>query len=104
MLLGCLTGTVLSTASSEAREANAKRGAESRGLDEFGLEAAGHEWSASWSGTSALWHGALLLRLHYWLPTGTLLEIGRAFGRWTQYLKELAKFIILVDVAEEFIK
>ncbi len=64
----------------------------------------GDEWSAPWGGTAALWYGTLLPRLNHWLPTGTLLEIGPGFGRWTHYLKELAKSIILVDVTDVCIK
>lgn len=64
----------------------------------------GDEWSTPWGGTAALWYGALLPRLHHWLPTGTLLEIGPGSGRWTQYLKELARSVVLVDLTEVCIK
>jgi hypothetical protein len=41
----------------------------------------GEEWSSWWGGTPALWFGALLPRLHAFLPTGTVLEIAPGFGR-----------------------
>jgi SAM-dependent methyltransferase len=63
----------------------------------------GDEWSAWWGGTPALWHGALLPRIHAFVPTGTILEIAPGFGRWTQYLKDLADRLVIVDLAERCI-
>ena len=63
----------------------------------------GDEWSTWWGGTPALWYGALLPRLHAFLPTGTLLEIAPGHGRWTQYLKDRAERVVLVDLAERCI-
>jgi SAM-dependent methyltransferase len=60
----------------------------------------GDEWSAWWGGTDALWHGALLPRIHEWVPTGTILEIAPGFGRWTAYLAPLAERLIAVDLTE----
>src|SRR3954465_4440834 len=64
----------------------------------------GEEWSSWWGGTPALWYGALLPRIHSFVPTGTILEIAPGFGRWTQYLKDLADRLILVDLAEKCIE
>jgi SAM-dependent methyltransferase len=63
----------------------------------------GDEWSAWWGGTPALWHGALLPRLHPFLPAGTVLEIAPGHGRWTQYLKDHGERLVLVDLAERCI-
>lgn len=60
----------------------------------------GDEWSAWWGGTPALWSGALLPRLHAWVPAGTILEIAPGYGRWTQYLKDLAERLVIVDLTE----
>jgi ubiquinone/menaquinone biosynthesis C-methylase UbiE len=65
---------------------------------------AGEEWSDSWGGTPALWFGALLPRLHAFVPTDTILEIAPGYGRWTQYLKELCDHLVVVDLAERCIE
>lgn len=64
----------------------------------------GDEWSTWWGGTAALWYGALLPRIHSFVPAGTVLEIAPGFGRWTQYLKELSERLILVDLADKCIE
>src|SRR6266567_7931064 len=51
---------------------------------------AGEEWSESWGTSAAQWSGAILPRIQGCLPTGTILEIGPGFGRWTNYLKDSA--------------
>jgi SAM-dependent methyltransferase len=45
-----------------------------------------------------------LPRLHAFLPTGTILELGPGHGRWTQYLKDMCGELILVDLAESCIE
>jgi SAM-dependent methyltransferase len=64
----------------------------------------GDEWSAWWGGTDALWHGALLPRVHAFVPTGAILEIGPGYGRWTQYLKDLCGHLVIVDLAARCIE
>jgi SAM-dependent methyltransferase len=64
----------------------------------------GDEWSTWWGGTPALWHGALLPRLHAYLPAGTVLELAPGYGRWSQYLKDRAERLILVDMTERCIE
>lgn len=59
----------------------------------------GDEWSRWWGGTDALWFGALLPRIHRFVPTGTILEIAPGYGRWTQYLNGFCQRLILVDMA-----
>jgi SAM-dependent methyltransferase len=60
----------------------------------------GDEWSAAWGDTPALWHGALLPRIHAFLPAATVLEIAPGYGRWTQYLKDLAERLVIVDLTQ----
>jgi SAM-dependent methyltransferase len=64
----------------------------------------GDEWSTWWGGTPALWYGALLPRLHAFLPAPTVLEIAPGHGRWTQYLKDLTDRLVIVDLAEKCIE
>ena len=64
----------------------------------------GDEWSDWWGGTPALWFGALLPRIHAFLPAETILEIGPGYGRWSQYLKGLCRRLVLVDLAERCIE
>jgi SAM-dependent methyltransferase len=63
----------------------------------------GDEWSTWWGGTEAMWFGALLPRIHSFVPTGTILEIGPGYGRWTQYLKDLCERLVVVDLTESCI-
>ena len=65
---------------------------------------AGDEWSESWGGTDALWHGALLPRIHAFLPADSILEIAPGYGRWTQYLKNLCDHLTVVDLTERCIE
>jgi SAM-dependent methyltransferase len=58
----------------------------------------GDEWSSWWGGTPALWTGALLPRIHAFVPTGTILEIAPGYGRWTQFLKGLCDRLAIVDL------
>lgn len=71
--------------------------------DSWDWPQAGDEWSEWWGGTPALWHGALLPRIHAFVPTGTILEIAPGYGRWTQYLRALADRLIVVDMTERCI-
>jgi len=64
---------------------------------------AGDEWSSWWGDTPALWHGALLPRLHAFLPAAKILEIAPGYGRWTQYLKDACERLVVVDLAERCI-
>jgi SAM-dependent methyltransferase len=68
-------------------------------------ERQGDEWSPGRSpeGTSVLWFRTVLPRIQRFVPTGTVLEIGPGFGRWTQYLRQLSRRLILVDVSERCI-
>jgi SAM-dependent methyltransferase len=65
--------------------------------------AQGDEWSSWWGGTEALWHGAILPRIHAFVPTATILEIAPGYGRWTEFLKDLSERLVIVDLAERCI-
>lgn len=71
--------------------------------DRWDWSTAGDEWSSWWGGTPALWHGALLPRIHAFVPSATVLEIAPGFGRWTQYLKDLCDQLVIVDLTERCI-
>ena len=64
----------------------------------------GEEWSAVWGGSEAQWFGAILPRIHAFVPTGTILEIAPGFGRWTTYLKKYCEYLAVVDLTEDCIK
>jgi hypothetical protein len=68
--------------------------------DEWDWSRRGDEWSVWWGGTPALWHGALLPRIHAFVPTGTIVEIAPGYGRWTQFLKDLCDHLTIVDLTE----
>jgi SAM-dependent methyltransferase len=69
-------------------------------------ERAGHEWSpgGTAAGGEMLWWRGLLPRIHAHVPTGTALEIGPGFGRWTQHLLGLSAHLTIVDVTERCIE
>ena len=63
----------------------------------------GDEWSVAWGGPYMQWYGAILPRIHRYLPTGNILEIACGYGRWTQFLKDVCKNIVAIDLSEECI-
>ncbi len=63
----------------------------------------GDEWSGWWGDTPAFWYGAILPRIHAFIPAGRILEIAPGYGRWTEYLKDAAEHLALVDLAENCI-
>jgi len=64
----------------------------------------GDEWSNAWGGTTGMWYGVMLPRIHSWLPCRRLLEIAPGFGRWTQFLKDQATHLMAVDLVAECIE
>lgn len=66
----------------------------------YNWEQRGDEWSRDWGGPSMQWFGALLPRIHQFVPTGTILEIAPGFGRWTQFLKDQCHTLVGVDLSE----
>jgi SAM-dependent methyltransferase len=65
---------------------------------------AGDEWSRWWGGTPELWYGALMPRIHAYVPAATVLEIAPGYGRWTQFLRHLAGRLVIVDMTERCIE
>ena len=63
----------------------------------------GAEWSESWGGVHMQWFGSILPRIKAFVPTNTILEIAPGYGRWTVFLKDLCKRLILVDLSERCI-
>lgn len=66
---------------------------------EYGWSAQGDEWSKPWGSVDAQWHGCLLPRVRHFLPAPRLVEIAPGYGRWTQYLVELADQLTIVDLS-----
>ena len=64
----------------------------------------GDEWSAPWGGVDAHWYGAILPRIHAFVPAGSILEIAPGFGRWTQFLKDLCEHLTVVDLSPKCIE
>jgi len=66
----------------------------------------GDEWSPGRSpaGTAVLWHHSIAPRIQQFLPADTILEIGPGFGRWTQFLRQHCRRLILVDLSERCIE
>jgi SAM-dependent methyltransferase len=64
----------------------------------------GDEWSTSWGGPSMQWYGTIFPRIKSHVPTNRILEIACGYGRWTQYLKNLCKNLVVIDLSEECIQ
>jgi SAM-dependent methyltransferase len=62
------------------------------------------EWSKDWGGVEMQWHGSILPRIHAFIPTRCILEIGPGFGRWTHFLKDLCDRLIVVDLSKNCIR
>jgi len=50
------------------------------------------------------WYGTIFPRIKSHVPTNRILEIACGYGRWTQYLKDLCKNLIVIDLSEECIQ
>jgi SAM-dependent methyltransferase len=64
---------------------------------------AGEEWSRHWGSAHMQWYGCILPRISAFVPADTILEIGPGYGRWTAFLKDLCKRLIIVDLSEKCI-
>jgi SAM-dependent methyltransferase len=67
---------------------------------EYAWPAGGDEWSRPWGGSDMEWHATLLPRIRSFLPCDTILEIAPGHGRWSIYLRDLCRRLILVDLSE----
>lgn len=65
---------------------------------------AGEEWSESWGGSEMQWRGCLLPRVHDFVACGSILEIAPGFGRWTHFLKDFCREMMVVDISEKCIQ
>lgn len=65
---------------------------------------AGESWSSTWGTSYMQWYGTILPRICAFLPAGTILEIAPGFGRWTAFLKDFCRQMVLVDLSEKCIK
>ncbi len=64
---------------------------------------AGEEWSKPWGSAHMQWYGSILPRISAFVPADTILEIAPGYGRWTAFLKDLCKRLIIVDLSEKCI-
>lgn len=66
----------------------------------------GDEWSPGRSpeGTDVLWYRTIFPRIHRFVPSATILEIGPGFGRWTQFLRQCCTRLIVVDLVDRCIE
>jgi hypothetical protein len=74
--------------------------------DDYDWSRRGDEWSEAWGGEDMQWFGVILPRIQAFLTDAdgagqvdTILEIAPGFGRWSKYLKNLCRNLILVDLA-----
>jgi ubiquinone/menaquinone biosynthesis C-methylase UbiE len=59
----------------------------------------GEEWSLPWGNSTYQWYGSIMPRISRFVPTGTILEIAPGYGRWTHFLKDYCKKLIIVDLS-----
>ena len=71
--------------------------------EEHDWEKSGDEWSTPWGGADMQWVGAVMPRIHAFVPAPSILEIAPGFGRWTQFLKDLCERLVVVDLSEKCI-
>lgn len=64
----------------------------------------GEEWSGYWGSSQTQWREVILPRIQTFLPADSILEIAPGFGRWTEYLKDRAKELTLVDLSNKCIE
>ena len=64
----------------------------------------GEEWSAPWGGPFMQWYGTIFPRIKPHVPANRILEIACGYGRWTQFLKDLCKHLVVTDLSEECIQ
>lgn len=72
--------------------------------DSYDWSKDGDEWSKSWGGTEGLWWWVLFPRIHRFLNVNTILEIAPGYGRFTNYLKDFCKKLIVVDLSPKCIE
>src|SRR5262252_3849013 len=71
---------------------------------DYDWTAGGDEWSAPWGCAEMQWYVSILPRLHPFVPAETILEIAPGFGRWTAYLRQLCRRMVVVDLSARCIE
>lgn len=61
--------------------------------------ASGDEWSLPWGNSTMQWYGTILPRIYSYIPAETILEIGPGYGRWSRFLLNYCKNLVLVDIS-----
>jgi SAM-dependent methyltransferase len=64
----------------------------------------GDQWSVTWGNVETQWFFAIYPRVHAFLPAQSILEIAPGFGRWTQFLKNYAEHLTVVDLVGDCIE
>ncbi|HMO50410.1 MAG TPA: class I SAM-dependent methyltransferase [Kiritimatiellia bacterium] len=64
----------------------------------------GDEWSEPWGGVANHWYGSILPRILPFVPVQRMVEIACGQGRITQFLKELTREYIGIDLSEQCIE
>jgi len=72
--------------------------------EDYKWEEQGDEWSEAWGSASAHWITTLYPRVKDFLPSRRVLEFAPGHGRWTQYLKDMAEELFVVDLSPNCIE
>ncbi len=64
----------------------------------------GDEWSDAWGGVESQWYGTIYPRIQAFLPVPTILEIAPGHGRWTTFLKDLCRTLVVVDLSDRCVE
>lgn len=70
---------------------------------DYDWQRAGEEWSDAW-GVEPQWYGTIYPRIHAFVPEPTILEIAPGHGRWTAFLKDLCRTLVLLDLSDRCIE
>ncbi len=72
--------------------------------EQYAWNGGGEEWSRRWGGPRRHWQSTIAPRIEAFTPTGTILEIGPGFGKWTEFLKELCGRLVAVDLSPKCVE
>lgn len=68
--------------------------------DNYDWRHTGEQWASRWGGTDVQWFGTILPRIHVFVPTATILEIGAGHGRLAEFLVPHCDRLFVVDMTE----
>jgi ubiquinone/menaquinone biosynthesis C-methylase UbiE len=71
---------------------------------QYNWDEGGEEWSEIWGGSDMEWYGAILTRIHAFIPAKRILELAPGFGRWTHFLRAQCDQLHVVDYSEQCIE